>query len=270
MSHNDRTGRTTRMIAEAKRLASLNRAVYVVVSEAQQKQLQQEFDDAGFPRIKVETLSTLGQYDLKTMRVRGAWPNCEFLFDHFVLEFHFQKMLAELHRFDLPAHPLRHEDLDYQIRSKEKGAAWASVPKNALDSALDKPGVWDVRILRTVPSEDLLQLREWSNVIQDQNLPIGNRLQMIASRIFHILPRKYPIAPDHTIRTPTEWACKACGSTGAFLTKEPGIIGNHEVECCACGSLNTGDIDEVMKDLVTEVADLKKQIETLKAAEAQQ
>jgi hypothetical protein len=104
-----RTGRTTRLLQEARRLSDESRAVYVVVSS---ESLVKAFSTEEFRRrgIKVETMASLGHLELETMRLRGAHPNSAVLVDHYVIERRFRPMLEMLHRFDLPEERREHPD----------------------------------------------------------------------------------------------------------------------------------------------------------------
>lgn len=94
------SGRTTRMLAEAKRLASEGRAVYVIARHHQmlQREIDAEMPGSG---IKCEPDVPLG-FDWKTMRVRGSRPNCVWLFDHYQIEADpvFAAMFAAMTQFD--------------------------------------------------------------------------------------------------------------------------------------------------------------------------
>jgi len=98
-----RTGRTTRMIEEALRLARDGRAVYVVSRD--HRKLQQHFD-AVIPggAIKCEPKVPLG-FDWTLMRSPGSHPNCVWLVDHYVIEAddRFAAMFEAMTKFDLPA-----------------------------------------------------------------------------------------------------------------------------------------------------------------------
>lgn len=79
-----RTGRTTRLLEDAVRLAKEGRAVYVVFHNRERIPL-----DVGYYRelgIKFETPGSLPNLDYHTMTLRGAHPNCVVLVDHYVLE----------------------------------------------------------------------------------------------------------------------------------------------------------------------------------------
>ena len=94
------TGRTTRMIAEAKRLAAEGRAVYIIAKHWQH--LQDEIDRDALGRgIKCEPDVPLN-FDWQTMRVRGSHPNCVWLFDHWAIESNpvFAGMFAAMTQFD--------------------------------------------------------------------------------------------------------------------------------------------------------------------------
>lgn len=92
-------GRTTRMLREARALASAGRAVYVVAaSEMHAEQIREMLGD---PRIHVEHPgSGCSSLDWMTMRLRGAHPNCVVLADHWAIESRFGAALEMLHRYD--------------------------------------------------------------------------------------------------------------------------------------------------------------------------
>lgn len=98
------TGRTTRMLEEAKRLASLGRAVYVVAAdEAHAAILKAALPPKAETGISVETPESLGNFDWHYMRLMRAHPNCVVLVDHYTIESRFALMLNMLHRFDADA-----------------------------------------------------------------------------------------------------------------------------------------------------------------------
>ena len=104
-----RTGRTTRMLKEAYRLASEGRAVYVLACRHNDAlKMECDFDDMYGKGeslrlgIKFESPVSLPDFDFSTMRLRGAHPNCCVLVDHYTIEFHYARILQELHRFDPP------------------------------------------------------------------------------------------------------------------------------------------------------------------------
>ena len=96
------TGRTTRMLADAKSKATEGRAVYVIAAnEAERRRMQQALgQDAPSLGIKVETPGSLGNFDWRSMRLKGAHPNCVVLVDHFAIEQQFAAVLEMLHRYD--------------------------------------------------------------------------------------------------------------------------------------------------------------------------
>lgn len=96
------TGRTTRLLESAKRIASEGRAVYVVASTQRMVQHMNEMLGATTMGIKIETEHSLGNLDWKTMTLRGAHPNVVVLADHYAIESTFARMLEQLHRFDPP------------------------------------------------------------------------------------------------------------------------------------------------------------------------
>ena len=94
-----RTGRTYRMLEEAKRLSRMGFAVYVVAAyEVQAVHFKDKLKD--YPAIRVETFSTLDNLDHTTLRLRGAWPNCRVLVDHYAIEREYAGILEELVRYD--------------------------------------------------------------------------------------------------------------------------------------------------------------------------
>ena len=91
------TGRTTRMLAEARRLRDEGRAVYVVFDSLQGWKRYDTPENAG---LRFESLSSLRTLDLATGRLVGAHPNCVVLMDHYAVERHFRWMLDQWTRFD--------------------------------------------------------------------------------------------------------------------------------------------------------------------------
>lgn len=102
LAHLRRTGRTTRMLNYAKKLAAEGRAVYIIAdntSDARRMEIELGDGDHG---IKAETPETLSNFDLVTCRLLGAHPNCVILVDHHVIEDRFRPILEMLHAFDRP------------------------------------------------------------------------------------------------------------------------------------------------------------------------
>lgn len=97
------SGRTTRMLSEAKTLVETGRAVYVIAANQQHVELLKSSDigkeclELG---VKFETPSSPGNFDWREMRLLGAHPSCAVLVDHYTIECHFAKVLEMLHRFD--------------------------------------------------------------------------------------------------------------------------------------------------------------------------
>ena len=92
------TGRTTRMLQDAKRLADQGRAVYIVTASPQDTQrIQAQLQDS---RINVNTARGLGNVDWESMTLRGAHPNCVLLFDHYAIESRFGNLLSMLHAYE--------------------------------------------------------------------------------------------------------------------------------------------------------------------------
>ena len=96
---NRQTGRTTRMMEEAKALARAGRAVYVVLAYPAHKRHLEDKDTVRLG-IKFETPTTLSNFDWGTMTLTGAYQNCAVLVDHYAIESHFSRLLAMLHRYD--------------------------------------------------------------------------------------------------------------------------------------------------------------------------
>ena len=96
------TGRTTRMLGEAKALARQGRAVYVIAATREHaKMLERIAGEEGQQLgIKFETAGSHGNFDWMTMRLTTAHPNCVVLADHYAIEVHFRAALEMLHRFD--------------------------------------------------------------------------------------------------------------------------------------------------------------------------
>jgi hypothetical protein len=98
------TGRTTRMLEEAKDLAKAGRAVYVIAATWRHARALQRQVDNDMPNssIKCEPPSA-SSFSWKTLSVLGAHPNCVFLVDHYAIEQEFALMLEMLTRYDQPA-----------------------------------------------------------------------------------------------------------------------------------------------------------------------
>lgn len=100
-----RTGRTTRMLQYAEKLAKEGKAVYVVcntVSSANNYKSSFGAAKAQQLGIKFESISNMeNSIDWKQMKLINAHENCKLLVDHWVIEQHFGSMLDLLHRFDV-------------------------------------------------------------------------------------------------------------------------------------------------------------------------
>ena len=94
------SGRTTRLCKKAIELDAIGKSVYLVcVSRPAVHDLLRSLNPNH--RINVETFTTIGHsFDIRTMRVYGSHPNCEFLFDHYAIETEFKALLTKLHEFD--------------------------------------------------------------------------------------------------------------------------------------------------------------------------
>ena len=96
-----RTGRTTRMLNEAIRLADEGRAVYVIAASHDHARRLSALlpEDCG---VKVEPPDAKGNLDWQATRLQGGHPNCVVLVDHYAIEKHYWCLLDMWHRFDAP------------------------------------------------------------------------------------------------------------------------------------------------------------------------
>lgn len=103
------TGRTTKMLKDAVRLAQQGKAVYVIAADTNQRHhLEAALGVAGRELgIKVETPQTAGNFDWQTMSLRGAHQNCKVIADHYAIEAHFRLLLDALHHYDAVPGPPR-------------------------------------------------------------------------------------------------------------------------------------------------------------------
>jgi len=102
------TGRTTRMLTEAFKLAKEGKAVYVIAANHghifQMERMADRLFGAGEAStlgVKFETPASLPSFDFLTMQLKGAHPNCRVFVDHWAIESEYARMLNELHRFDV-------------------------------------------------------------------------------------------------------------------------------------------------------------------------
>lgn len=93
------TGRTGRLLQEAKRLKQEGRAVYIIAATQRHAQELQRCLPPG-TGIKVETPGSCGNFDWETLTLRGAHPNCVTLVDHYAIEHHQGHLLQAWTRFD--------------------------------------------------------------------------------------------------------------------------------------------------------------------------
>lgn len=107
--HLRQTGRTTRMIQEACRLAACGFAVYILTETRNEaKLLAKRVDEAwyhyaarspGQPNgIKVETPGDLGNWHWERMELVGAHPNVKVLIDHNLAEHRIEALQREMKR----------------------------------------------------------------------------------------------------------------------------------------------------------------------------
>jgi len=102
------TGRTTRMLTEAFKLAKEGKAVYVIAANHghifQMEEMADRLFGAGEASalgVKFETSASLPSFDFRTMQLKGAHPSCRVFVDHWAIESKYARMLNELHRFDV-------------------------------------------------------------------------------------------------------------------------------------------------------------------------
>jgi len=103
------TGRTTRMLTEAFKLAKEGKAVYVLAANSEHMYYMERManrlfgsGEASVSGVKFETPASLTTFDFRTMQLKGAHPNCRTLIDHWTIESEYAIMLKELHRYDAP------------------------------------------------------------------------------------------------------------------------------------------------------------------------
>lgn len=108
---NMQTGRTTRMVQEARRLSQAGERVLVVAHTAKYATLLRDsmcpvpdktaygFRLRDMPNVIVRGYETLDM-NPHTLRVYGGFEDFTVLWDASVFEHHFATMLVELHRFD--------------------------------------------------------------------------------------------------------------------------------------------------------------------------
>ena len=100
-----RTGRTTRMLEHAKRLAAEGRKVRVVTDNYNEtRRLEALF---GHPDLYVrfETLLYPGEFDWARMQFTTRTRSEVVLVDHYAIERHLSRALAMLHAYDEPPAP---------------------------------------------------------------------------------------------------------------------------------------------------------------------
>lgn len=96
------TGRTTRMLEHAIRLAGQGRAVYIAVASkflGDALEAQRGIKAAWSTSIKIEPYYDL-DINWETMTLYGAHKNCVLLVDHFVIEKKFFRMLQMQEQYD--------------------------------------------------------------------------------------------------------------------------------------------------------------------------
>jgi len=97
------------MIEHAHTLAGQGKAVYIIaVNEHDAGRIRRL---VGTPNrgIKVETEESLPNFDWRTMRLKGAWPNCIVLVDHYAIEARISAQVEMMTRYDLGANSTAQE-----------------------------------------------------------------------------------------------------------------------------------------------------------------
>lgn len=127
-----RSGRTTRMIEEGKKLWSQGRAVYLIFSTDAIRQYWHAILKDEYPGLSCETVRSVGMnpHDLRELKARGAWPNCVFLFDHYIMQSEIYDALQPLHKIIKESH--RWDDLS---KLPEGIASVEGLPNAALIAA---------------------------------------------------------------------------------------------------------------------------------------
>lgn len=103
-----RTGRTTRMLEHAIRLAGQGRAVYIAAESkvlADQLEVVRRNKAPWSTGIKIVPYHEL-DINWEAMTLRGAHKNCVLLIDHFVIEKKFFRMLRMQEQYDLDSKTL--------------------------------------------------------------------------------------------------------------------------------------------------------------------
>ena len=107
------TGRTTRMLKDAVRLANEGCTVYVVaqshletahmmgiLNNIPNSYKVQNDNSRKIYKVKLETPETLGNFDLERCELIGAHSNCKVLVDHHVIESRYPFMINMLRRYE--------------------------------------------------------------------------------------------------------------------------------------------------------------------------
>lgn len=105
-THARRSGRTTRMMEEAKRLDAEGKAVYVVFSTQTECNYWRDFVTG--TGIKLETPASIGGYRMVEEvivkgRLPGQWPNVVTLVDHYCVLYILQRyepFISAFYRWD--------------------------------------------------------------------------------------------------------------------------------------------------------------------------
>jgi hypothetical protein len=131
-THKRQTGRTTRMMKLAIKLAREGRAVYVMfrtkdIGDAVQKTMLPQLMADGPPvRIKFETPGSLEtSFSLERMELRTAHPNCVVLVDHYVIESRFGRLLETWTQFDSDLEYVRADEIRRALGGHRCSMLWS-------------------------------------------------------------------------------------------------------------------------------------------------
>lgn len=100
---NRQTGRTTRMLEEARQLSDEGRAVYIMAASSRHaNQLRESFislfGEGPVRGIKFEYPGSTGNFDWSTLRLTSAHPNCVVVADHYAAEQEVAELTLKIER----------------------------------------------------------------------------------------------------------------------------------------------------------------------------
>lgn len=95
------TGRTTRMLEHAKRMAGLGQTVYVIAVDARDARRLEML--IGAPELGINVMPGLSAEEWDRLAVTGASLDSAVLVDHHAIEARYARQLEMLHAYDAPA-----------------------------------------------------------------------------------------------------------------------------------------------------------------------